>query len=57
MKLAHVDLERVIDLDCREAVEWIIESPVLFRKYVQLLKQQLEGNEGEFVYGKPSVLL
>lgn len=57
MKLAHVDLERVIALDCREAVEWIIESPVLFRKYVQLLKQQLEGYEGEFVLSEGDIML
>lgn len=49
MRLAHVDMERVIELDFRKAAEWIIESPVLFRKYVQLLNCQIESGEGGFV--------
>lgn len=57
MKLAHVNMERVIDLDCRKAVEWIIESPALFQKYVQLFNLQLEGREGEFVLSEGDVIL
>ena len=26
MKLAHVDMDRAIDLDCRKAVEWIFSK-------------------------------
>ena len=57
MKLAHVDMDRAIDLDCRKAVEWIIESPAFFQKYIQLLNLQLEGNEGEFVLSEGDVIL
>ena len=57
MRLAHVDLERVIELDCRKAMEWIIESPALFRKYVQLLNCQTEGGEGDFVLSDDDAIL
>ena len=57
MKLAHVDMERVIELDCRKAVEWIIESPAFFQRYVQLLNYQAEGGDGEFVLSDGDVIL
>lgn len=57
MKLAHVDTERVIELDCRKAVEWIIESPAFFQRYVQLLNYQAEGRDGEFVLSDGDVIL
>ena len=57
MRLAYVDLERVIELDCRKATEWIIESPALFRKYVQLLNCQTEGGDGGFVLSDNDTIL
>ena len=49
MKLAHVNMERAIELACGKTTEWIIESPALFQKYVHLLNLQANGEEGEFV--------
>lgn len=57
MKLAHVDMERVIELDCRKTTEWIIESPALFQKYVHLLSSQADGEEGEFVLSDDEAIL
>ncbi len=57
MKLAHVDMERAIELDCRKTAEWIIESPALFQKYVNLLNLQVNGEEGEFVLSNDDTIL
>lgn len=57
MRLAHVDMERVIELDCGKTVEWIIESPALFRKYVNLLNLQADGEEGTFVLSDDDTIL
>ena len=57
MKLAHLDMENTIELDCRKTTEWIIESPVLFQKYVHLLNSQVNGEEGEFVLSNDDTIL
>ncbi|MCM1387678.1 MAG: type II-A CRISPR-associated protein Csn2 [Bacillus sp. (in: Bacteria)] len=49
MKLAHPELERQILFDNCQSCEWVIESPVLFAKYVEELYFQAEGKEGGFV--------
>ena len=49
MKLAHIDLERAITFEYGKGCEWIIESPTLFSRYVQELREQSEGKEGGFV--------
>lgn len=49
MKLVHPDLNRQIVFQNYGACEWIIESPYLFGKYVQELRNQIAGEEGEFV--------
>lgn len=52
-----MDMERVIELDCGKTVEWIIESPALFRKYVNLLNLQADGEEGTFVLSDDDTIL
>lgn len=52
-----MDMERVIELDCGKTVEWIIESPALFRKYVNLLNLQADGEEGIFVLSDDDTIL
>lgn len=43
MKLAHVDMDRAIDLDCRKAVEWIIESQAFFSKVYSAFEFAVRG--------------
>lgn len=57
MKLAYVDLGRPIELDCNRATEWVIESPELFVQYTQMLYQQMEGAEGEFILSENDEIL
>lgn len=49
MKLVSCELSKAILADEDTAVEWIIESPNLFSRYVQELLQQCEGEDGQFV--------
>lgn len=49
MKLAHPELERQILFDNCQSCEWVIESPILFAKYVEELYFKAEGKEGGFV--------
>ena len=49
MKLVHGDLSGEIVNEQKECVEWIIESPELFSKYVGELYKQANKDEGEFV--------
>ena len=49
MKLVHGDLSGEIVNEQKECVEWIIESPELFTKYVGELYKQANKDEGEFV--------
>jgi len=49
MKLVHPDMEGQILLKPWEACEWIVESPLLFRKILQEMSNQAEGGEGGFV--------
>lgn len=57
MKLAYVDLSRPIELDYQKATEWVIESPELFVQYTQMLYQQMEGAEGEFILSENDEIL
>ena len=57
MKLAHVDIGRTIELDCGKTTEWIIESPALFQKYVQLLNLQVNGEDAGFVLSDDDLIL
>lgn len=50
MKLTHPDLECQIALTSLNITEWVVESPVLFSRYVQELYQQVNGEEGGFVF-------
>lgn len=49
MKLAHPDVSALIKNEETRFVEWVIESPRLFSKYVQELFEQCGGAEGKFV--------
>lgn len=49
MKLVHGDLSGEIINEQKECVEWIIESPDLFSKYVGELYRQFNKDEGKFV--------
>lgn len=48
MKLVHVNIERKL-LDDNVVMEWVIEAPEEFTRYVQELYMQCEGAEGDFV--------
>lgn len=49
MKLVHPELERQIEWLEHKECEWIIESPVLFATFLQELRGQAMGLEGQFV--------
>ena len=49
MKLVHVDLSGEIVNEQKSCVEWIIESPELFSKYVGELYKQSNKLEGKYV--------
>lgn len=57
MKLIHADLEVPILSDQVSVMEWIIESPALFLKYVYELYRQSEGQNGEFVLSEKDKIL
>jgi CRISPR-associated protein Csn2 len=49
MKFVHGDLSGEIVNEQKECVEWIIEAPELFAKYVGELYRQINKSEGKFV--------
>ena len=49
MKFVHGDLSGEIVNEQKECVEWIIEAPELFAKYVGELYRQINKYEGKFV--------
>ena len=48
MKLTHTELEKQLVFETGKAVEWIIESPASFSKYVRDLCEIMQDNEGKF---------
>lgn len=48
MKLTHTELEKQLVFETGKAVEWIIESPASFSKYVRDLYEIMQNNEGKF---------
>ena len=48
MKLTHTELEKQLVFETGKAVEWIIESPASFSKYVRDLYEIMQDNEGKF---------
>ena len=48
MKLTHTELEKQLVFENGTAVEWIIESPASFSKYVRDLYEIMQDNEGKF---------
>ena len=48
MKLTHTELEKQLVFENGKAVEWIIESPASFSKYVRDLYEIMQDNEGKF---------
>lgn len=50
MKLSHIDLEQTLNITPLHPCEWIVESPVMFAKYIQDLLQQINGHEGHFIF-------
>ena len=48
MKLTHTELEKQLVFETGKAVEWIIESPASFSKYVRDLYEIMQDNEGTF---------
>ena len=49
MILAHPDINKSLYINNSDVVEWIIESPELFTKYLSELCSQVNGSEGLFV--------
>ena len=49
MKLVHADFSRQIEIKQQSAAQWVIESPVLFARYLHELYWQWEGHDGNFV--------
>lgn len=52
MKLAHVELNKPIEIEPAYPCEWVIESPKLFTKYIQELLKQNGGEDGNFVFSQ-----
>lgn len=48
MKLTHTELEKQLVFETGKAVEWIIESPASFSKYVRDLYEIMQDNEGKY---------
>ena len=48
MKLTHAELEKQLVFETDKAMEWIIESPASFSKYVRDLYENMQDNEGKF---------
>lgn len=48
MKLTHMELEKQLVFETGKAVEWIIESPASFSKYIRDLYEIMQDNEGKF---------
>lgn len=48
MKLTHTELEKQLVFETDKAVEWIIESPASFSKYIRDLYEIMQDNEGKF---------
>lgn len=57
MKLVHPEMECQMILEIQKLSIWIIESPPLFRKYLQELYFQAEGAEGRYVLSNDIVEL
>lgn len=57
MKLVHYELENTLICGSAFCTEWIIESPMLFSKYVQELYSQCQGKEGKFVLSDQNKIL
>ena len=57
MKLVHRDLQMQLKFVENEVIVWAIETPKLFRTYVEELWQQTEGREGEFMLSDNGKLL
>ncbi len=49
MRLAHKELEKQFVFEDGKAVEWIIESPASFSKYISELYECIQGNDGKFI--------
>lgn len=48
MKLTHTELEKQLVFETGKAVEWIIESPASFSKYIRDLYEIMQDNKGKF---------
>lgn len=48
MKLTHTELEKQLVFETDKAVEWIIESPASFSKYIRDLYEIMQDNKGKF---------
>lgn len=57
MKLTHTELEKQFVFETGKAVEWIIESPVIFSKYVKELYENIENDEGKFTFSDDDEIL
>ena len=57
MKLAHAELNRLIEIEPISPCEWIIESPEVFAKYIQELLKQSSGEEGDFVFSQDEKII
>lgn len=57
MKLAHSDYEALFSFQNTECIEWVIESPVIYRNVINELMDQLEEKEGNFVLSEDDKIL
>ena len=57
MKLANHNYEAVFQFEDASAIEWVIESPVVYRNIVSGLINQLQGNEGDFILSDADKIL
>lgn len=49
MRLAHKELEKQLVFEDGKAIEWIIESPASFFKYISELYECIQGNDAKFI--------
>lgn len=52
MRLAHPEMKHVLALEENRALLLAVERPELFRRFVQTLRQQTDGQAGDFVLSR-----
>lgn len=57
MKLVHNRYEAVFSYEESSSIEWIIESPMIYREIIQEILIQLGGKEGNFILSEQDQIL